>query len=295
VARPLPSIGALRAVVAVVRKGSIVRAADALCLTPGAISRAIIDVERDLGFSLFDRSRRQIVATPIANELANALEMGMMALSRAFDDARAQNQKVRPLVLSCEPTFLIRWLIPRLAKLQHALGNDREVRLVSAGGPVEFARGGVDLAIRRADFRLDSTVHARPFLSERVGPVVGREADALISETKLSAVLLHTATRPQGWADWVEASGVRVSASRELRFEHFYQSLQAAVAGAGAAIGPIALVADDIAAGSLKAPFGFRADGSEYVLLNSAEQGDSEAFNTVHDWLTTAVAPIDLL
>lgn len=293
--RPLPSIGALRAVVAVVRKGSIVRAADALCLTPGAISRAVIDVERDLGFSLFDRSRRQIVATPIAIELADALETGMVALSRAFEDARVQNQKERPLVLSCEPTFLIRWLIPRLAQLQGVLGNDRELRLVSAGGPINFARGGVDLAIRRADFRLDPTVHARPFLSERVGPVVGREADVRISETRLNAVLLHTATRPRGWADWAEASGVSVAASRNLRFEHFYQSLQAAVAGAGAAIGPLALVADDIAAGSLTAPFGFRADGCEYVLLSSAEHGDGDAFDTVHDWLTTAVAPLNLL
>jgi LysR family transcriptional regulator, glycine cleavage system transcriptional activator len=285
----------MQAVVAVVRKGSIARAADAMCLTPGAISRSVIDVERNLGFSLFDRSRRQIVATPIAIELVNALETGMGALSRALDDARAQAEKARPLVLSCEPTFLIRWLIPRLAQLQQVLGNDRELRLVSAGGPIEFARGGVDLAIRRADFRLDPTVHARPFLSERVGPVVGRETDVSITATSLSAVLLHTATRPQGWTDWAEASGVTVSASRDLRFEHFYQSLQAAVAGAGAAIGPIALVADDIGAGSLSAPFGFRADGSEYALLRSAEQGEPEAFDTVHDWLLTAVRPLEQL
>ena len=51
-------------------------------------------------------------------------------------------------------------------------------------------------------------------------------------------------------------------------FEHFYFSLQAAVAGLGVAIGPRHLVQDDIANGLLVAPLGFVDDGSRYCLLS---------------------------
>ena len=54
---------------------------------------------------------------------------------------------------------------------------------------------------------------------------------------------------------------------RGQTFDHFYFSLQAAVAGAGVAIGPWNLVRDDIESGVLVAPMGFVEDGSDYCLL----------------------------
>jgi len=51
-------------------------------------------------------------------------------------------------------------------------------------------------------------------------------------------------------------------------FEHFYFSIQAAVAGLGVAIGPWHLVRDDIQSGVLAAPLGFIEDGSRYCLLS---------------------------
>ncbi len=51
-------------------------------------------------------------------------------------------------------------------------------------------------------------------------------------------------------------------------FEHFYLSLQAALAGMGAAMGSIYMVEEDVRDGRLCAPHGFTADGSSYVLLS---------------------------
>jgi DNA-binding transcriptional LysR family regulator len=154
----------------------------------------------------------------------------------------------------------MRWLIPRLGGLQQALGMQRELRLVSAGGSVPFAREGIDLAIRRADFEMGADVLAEPFLEERVGPVCRPEmAQALSLSGPLAGVLLHTASRPGAWKHWSALAGVPLQPEREARFEHFYLSLQAAIAGAGIAIGPLALVADDLASGTLCAPHGFLA------------------------------------
>jgi DNA-binding transcriptional LysR family regulator len=81
--------------------------------------------------------------------------------------------------------------------------------------------------------------------------------------------------------------------SREVTFEHFYQSLQAAVAGAGLAIGPAALVADDLRSGALVAPWGFVRDGSSYVLMRSLEKSEDKLFGKVLAWLRREAVEIE--
>ena len=177
--------------------------------------------------------------------------------------------------------------------MQEAIGTQRELRLVSAGGSVPFAREGIDLAIRRADFDMGADVVAEPFLQEHVGPVCRPAlAKTLARSGPLGGVLLHTASRPDAWRHWSELTGVPLQPGREARFEHFYLSLQAAVAGAGIAIGPLALVADDLASGTLCAPRGFVADGSHYVLMSPRPVHDEARFALVLEWLRTQTLPL---
>lgn len=71
-------------------------------------------------------------------------------------------------------------------------------------------------------------------------------------------------------------------------FEHFYFSLQAAVAGLGVAIGPWHLVQDDIRNGLLAAPSGFVEDGSRYCLISpTAFEPDSVEMELL-EWLRAA-------
>lgn len=284
----IPNLPALRAFEATVRHGSVSRAARELHVTDGAVSRALREVEAELGFPLFERRNRMVVATPTARRLAEDVRLSLDHLAGALVRARRGGRPDRSLVLSCEPTFLIRWLIPRLAGLQEAVGPDRDLRLVSAGGAVPFAREGIDLAIRRADFPVSADVRAEPFLDERVGPVCRPELVAGVGATgPLAGVLLHVATRPDAWRGWAALAGCALRPIREATFEHFYLSLQAAVAGAGVAIGPVALVADDLASGALAAPRGFVADGSRYMLLAPGTAHDPGLYRVVLDWLET--------
>lgn len=287
----LPPLSALRAFEATVRHGSVSRAARELHLTDGAVSRAVRELEGELGFDLFQRSSRSVLPTPTARVLADDVAAALDRLRAALARARRTAGPGRPLVLSCEPTLLIRWLIPRLAQLQTAVGGERELRLVSAGGVVHFERDGIDLAVRRNDFALAGDVLAEPFLQEHIGPVCRADVAAALGPpgSALQGALLHTATRPGAWDTWARCSGTPVQATRALRFEHFYQSLQAAVAGAGVTIGPLALVADDLASGVLVAPRGFVADGSCYQLMAPrTEEGGDGVFHTVLAWLRSA-------
>lgn len=282
----LPSLPVLRAFEATVRHGSVMRAAKELHVTDGAVSRAVRELETTLGFDLFKRGNRLIIPTATARVLADDISICLDRLTQAMDRAQRSSGLRRPIVLSCEPTFLIRWLIPRLGSLQEALGAERELHLISAGGAVPFAREGIDLAIRRGDFEISDDVIAEPFLEERVGPVCRADlAMGLPRSGPMQGLLLHTTTRPQAWRGWSKLTGTELRPTRELWFEHFYLSLQAAVAGAGIAIGPIALVADDLANGSLLAPWGFVADGTKYVLMTPKPHEDAVTFMLVLDWL----------
>lgn len=282
----LPNLAVLRAFEATVRHKSVSQAAAEVGVTDGAVSRGVREMEAALGFELFTRGNRKITPTTVALPLAAEIRGGLERIAAALADARRAVEVDRPLVLSCEPTFLIRWLIPRLEHLQAAIGTERDVRLVSAGGPVPFAREGVDLAIRRADFELHMGLLAEPFLDERVGPVCRPDlSDSIGAEGPIGGAILHAATRPHAWANWAGVTNTQIAPTRELRFEHFYLSLQAAVAGAGTAIGPVALVADDIASGTLVAPRGFTPDGTSYVLMAPRATVDGVVFAKVLEWL----------
>ena len=84
---------------------------------------------------------------------------------------------------------------------------------------------------------------------------------------RVGAPILHSRTRLDAWQTWHRLTGGSVSDGRAQVFDHFYFSLQAAVAGIGGAIGPWQLVRDDIVSSILCAPCGFIEDGSRYELL----------------------------
>ena len=279
--RRLPNLAVLRAFEATVRYGSVSKAAKSQRHRRRRQPRGA-RIRADPGIRAVSTHQPHGASDAAGARAGERDRPGLDNLQSAIDRACRHHQN-RPLVISCEPTFLIRWLIPRLAGLQQAVGKERDLQLVSAGGAVAFSREGIDLAIRRNDFPIADDVVARPFLKERVGPVCRREHAATGRE--LRGTLLHTETRPHAWRDWCAHSGIEIRPGNELRFEHFYLSLQAAVAGAGIGIGPLALVADDIVNGALVAPYGFAPDGTDYVLMTQADGQDDAIFSTVLAWL----------
>ena len=209
-------------------------------------------------------------------------------MKAATRELRTQARRPRRWVLSCEPTLLMRWLIPRWPQFQ-ALAPDIDVHLVAGGGPFRFD-DGIDLAIRRNDFALPPASHAEKLFAERVGPVchparVGAWFDGPALHPQ--APRLHSQTRPDAWITWSRASGQPGPGTHGQTFDHFYFSLQAAVAGLGVAIGPWPLVRDDIESGVLAAPLGFVEDGSHYCLLSPHPIEADQPQGRLLAWLRT--------
>lgn len=284
----LPPPNTLLPFEATVRRASMTAAAQELHVTHGAVSRQIQNLERALGVSLFERGARTLRPTPEARQLAAVVRDALDQIDTAARQVSRRSTD-GPLTLSCEPTLLMRWLIPRLPDLTASV-PDVTVHLSAGGGPVPFDRGGVDLAIRRDDFPFPSEVSRTPLFAERVGPVC--RPDLVASMERLP--LLHTRTRPRAWEDWRRVAGApSAGSSGEQTFEHFYLTLQAAAAGVGAAIGPYALVRDDLERGQLAAPFGFRPDGTRYFLLSPRPPEHDERVVRLLDWLRDRTAELD--
>lgn len=296
-------LGGIRFFEAAARHQSFMRAADELHLTHGAVSRQIRQLEEALGVALFERRNRAVFLTEAGRILHAAATQSLEVLATAAERIRAQGQP-KALVLSCEPTIAMRWLIPRLPRFTEA-HPDVTLHLMAAGGPVDFARSGVDLALRRNDFHFGAHLHAHEVAEEWVG-VVCRAGIGTARAPALSSLnRLHTRSRPDAWQRWAQAAGSTQRFGADAWYEHFYLTIQAAAAGLGCAIASRLMVADEMADGRIVAPRGFVRDGSSYHLLSAVAFERDERRRAVRDWLCheaqaslgadpgTAAAPAD--
>jgi len=259
--RRLPPLNALRAFEAAARLGSFKDAATELAVTHGAISRHIRLLEDWLGPpALFRRLNRRVVLTPTGAALLAETGPALDRLSAAAERHQARGGKPPPAVLRVNAlaTFSLRWLLPRLGQFRDR-HPEIEVRLSTSNEPVDALSEPYDLIIRGGpDTFYGFTCH--PFLTERRLPVCG---PALLERSPLNDVtdlrfhtLIHTSTLPRVWPDWLAAAGTPdLEPVASLTLDHFYLTLQAALDGLGVAMGPTVLVADDLAAGRLVAPF----------------------------------------
>lgn len=258
----------MRVFEAAARHRSFVRAAEELHVTQGAVSRQIKELESQLGVQLFERRNRTVFLTHAGSVMNNACAEALGLLASAVQSIRSSSADAEPLVLSCEPTIAMRWLIPRLPEFKRRY-PERQLHLLTAGGPVDFARDRIDVALRRNDFHWGDRVHVEVVAPELTGPVCIPnyvEVPTEAAKALRAPCLLHTETRPTAWSQWASLSNRAIHGGSSQTFGHFYLSLQAASAGLGVAIGSLYMVEEEIRDGRLVAPCGFIADGSQYTI-----------------------------
>lgn len=292
--RDLPPLNALRAFEAAARLQSVSRAAEELHVTHGAISRQIRVLEEQLGLGLFDKDGRGVKLTAAGLRLRDATSEAFERLRDTCATLRRETEE-RPFVLGCPGSLLARWFIPRLDRLQRELPELR-LQLSASEGELDPRRPGVDATLCFATPPWPADMQVFELAAERIGPVLSpryarfaelaeRPAAALLGEP-----LLHTASRPQAWPQWARAQGLDSAALRQGQgFEHLYYLLEAAAAGLGVAIAPQPLVADDLAAGRLVAPWGFVESPARLALWVPGRSRDSRA-ERLAQWLARELA-----
>ena len=278
----IPSLDDLRAFEATARLGSVRLAADSLALTHGAVSRRINKLADDVGVKLFEKSGRGLRLTPAGETLNLTVSRFFSELAATVQSLRATSAEQTTLVLSCEPSVAMRWLIPRLGSFQ-ATHPDIALHLSVGGGPVDFRRDRVNLAIRRLDFAVPETWNVRRLFLEKVGPVMRPEFIPTFERGDYLA--LGSKTRADAWAQWLKTHPLAKQPAEIRYYDHHSLIVEAASAGLGVALSPLVLAIDDVERGRLAAPAGFDPDGSQYGLiwLGSSELQGVEA--ELAEWL----------
>ena len=292
--RDLPPLNALRAFEATARLNSVSQAAEQLNVTHGAVSRQIKVLEEHLGVSLFVKEGRGLKLTDAGIRLRDAS-------SEAFDRLRnvctelTQSHVDAPFVLGCSGSLLARWFIPRLGRLKADL-PDLRLHLSAGEGDLDPRRSGLDAWLVFAEPPWPADMQVYELASERIGPVLSphyahyRQLRQAPASALLTEPLLHTTSRPQAWPSWAQQQAIDAKALNYGQgFEHLYYLLEAAVAGLGVAIAPEPLVAEDVRAGRLAAPWGFTQTPAQLALWVPKRAADGRA-RQLAQWLKAELA-----
>jgi LysR family transcriptional regulator, glycine cleavage system transcriptional activator len=245
--RRLPSLIALRFFEETARHMSFNRAAVALCVTQGAVSRQIKILEESLGAKLFERDHKGIRLTTAGQQL-------LPCVSEAFDTLERGTRQVttakgrRRLVLSVPPTFATQWFSPRLGSLAVELPD---VELSVRTGPTDDCHCHIRFG---RDALPDA--HSERLMIERntlVGAprLAGEPLDTLLA--RLPALhVLHNDARLNLWPDWLAQAGLPARyAENGIEFSTLEQAIHAARKGVGLAIVDRNMIVEEVAEGSL--------------------------------------------
>lgn len=255
---------------AVARLGSFLAAAEALHLTPSAISHRIKQLEEHLGQPLFERRHRAVVLTAAGRRYLAVVREALLRLDEASAVLRAPRRE--RLRISAAPALGSKWLVARVAEYQQG-HPDLEFTLGTATGLGPLLNGEADIGLRYGEEEWPGLLAWKLF-EERVFPVCSPTLAAnLQTPTDLDGVRLlrHPLL---SWSRWFAAAGLRrPEPASGPTYEDALLMLEAAVAGHGVALMAATLAQPYLDEGRLVRPFAEDCpDRSFYIVAPPAVQ-----------------------
>lgn len=226
---------------------SMSRAADELCVTQGAVSRQIQQLEHWLGVRLFERVRQRLVLTDIGRTYLEQIRPSLAALEQATLALRHRRPE-QGFTLSCSPTFGARWLIPRLPDFSKVHPD-----ISFTFCPYGQTRDAVDLSIRYGE-GVWPGMTADYLGGKELSVVFAARLGHLTTPGEiLKHQLLHHASLPHAWEQWQAANGFSGEAPYAgPRFEQFSILIEAVIAGLGVGLVPTCLIERELRLGEVE-------------------------------------------
>jgi LysR family transcriptional regulator, glycine cleavage system transcriptional activator len=288
--RICPSISELLAFDAVARQGSLTLAALELCVTVSAISKQLASLESFLNQRLFRRDGRGVVLTPLGSAFAQKIAPSLRGIESATLELRGSSHGTGLLTLASVPTFLTKWLIPRLPKF----------RTHSPSTTISFSRHlnhnedippGVDAAIRygtgewpnvNADY-----IAGKEFVVVYSPKMLKVQAKSVITPYLAKHTLLHHEQASHAWGQWAEAYDLsKDTVVAGPRFAQYSALIQAAVSGLGFGLVPQVLVLEELEQGVLRKSREPCIEINQgHYLCYPAERLQLSAFSAFRDWV----------
>lgn len=259
--RSIPSMSTLATFEAAARLGSFTQAAAELGVTQAAVSRQIKVLENELNAGLFLRQHRKVVLTPAGTALAGTVTGAFTNIAEMIETIR-RPQSDDTVSVGATLAFSHFWILPRLSAFR-ARHPEIRLKLVADDRTTDLRRDRLDVCIRfdRPPFADGESIASQPdtvfpvcspLLLKRLGlePETANIARMpLIASDNVNPVWLS-------WRSWAQRVGLGpeyalASDRSALRFNHYTDSVEAAVSGEGVALGWANLLSGHLNAGRL--------------------------------------------
>jgi LysR family transcriptional regulator, glycine cleavage system transcriptional activator len=249
---------AVRAFCAAAEHLSFKTAAQAMHVTPGAISQQVKQLENWFGLKLFERRVRGVALTDAGNAFFASAQKSLRQLDSAAKALRPEEKTVR---ITTVPSLAARWLVPRLA----AFGKQHpsiEISVDASTEVIDLENGAFDLAIRSATNKGKNpspNLHAVLLFDQLWWPVCSasyKKSHVRSQQIQPSARLLHETGGPRTvgkWDEWLSENATlsNVNAAKGAYFSHEMLAYQAAIQSQGIALANRPLIEQELSQGSL--------------------------------------------
>ena len=261
--------------------------AEALFVTPSAVSHQVKSLEEALDVQLFERLTRSIELTEAGHSLY-ADVCPIIAELDAVIESHGKADSRNVLRISVQPFFASELVVPRLSEFTE-LNPDIDIKLETSDESLEKHPATTDVSIRIFRKAPESLVSHRlfalqlvPAASPELRKRMRRKGDTVLGELPR---IVHE-SRPNAWRQWEQRSGRRLEGNgRVVRLDSMIAVANAAERGVGAALVPLQLSDSRFESNSLVQLYPEALETSDaYYLVYRQEDKSNPAILRFRDW-----------
>jgi LysR family glycine cleavage system transcriptional activator len=241
----------LRVFEAVATRLSFAEAADALSVTPAAVSQQIKALEEYLQIPVLRRSGRKVELTPEGAKLLPGVQSGLDALVLALRETRL-NRASGVINVSTLSSLMQKWLTPRLHRL-HAKFPDLQVDWHTSREAVDFARSDYHAAVRLGEGATPGLDHDKlmdEWLVVVASPTLFKKHGSIDDRDSLKGIPMLQA-KDEPWSRFEKSAAPTPWPAGPTIIDDSVSVLSAVLEGLGYAPARWSIAANDLLAGRL--------------------------------------------
>ena len=265
-------------------------AAESLFVTPSAVSHQVRNLEKILGYKLFNRLDKGLRLSPQGEKLFADIRLPMKQLHEASRKA-LRGLEDNTLALSVAPVFATGWLLPRLKDF-YAGHPEISLSVIATVDLIDFNSDPFDASIRMGQGNWDSAASCRLFNKEIVAvchPSMLKAKNRLFTAAELSRCsLIHNSSMPELWEEWFLSAGIKAPSKSGIKLQVQSSAQVVEVLQSGDSIGLVDrnFITNDIESGRLAVACEHLLQDDEGYFLTYPESAENlPSFQCFKDWI----------
>lgn len=251
-------------------------ASEKLSVTQGAVSRQIKNLEDSLNIILFVRKGKKIELTTEGIFLLSCCQKIFHEIDKCLIKLNNRKIELNDLVIFCEPTLCMKWLIPRLESFNN-FNNSFKIKIITNTHLINFNH--IDLAIRRDELPWKEHLYTIKLMNEIMF--------FIRNPSHTGDNILISSSRPKFLTTLLEINQIRdvIFKFHYKELDHFYLCIESCLSGLGVTFASGYMIENELKNQKLEpivAPF---QDGSSYYLLSATPFEEDYRKTVFKNWL----------